>query len=449
MLNILLIEDDPKLKDKLAFLLEGIVGVAIQSAVDFKHAGKLLSAHPDTNLIVVDYRGAPSPEMVIFQKLSVFIDCILCVNDLNESSQATGWNIVDRVERKALAVNLKQVIEKVYAEKQENIEKLKFCRIKTSILLETSPLHADIYAKLSDVKYLKIFLQGDVFDADDFKKYTETKKIEYMYLREDQCQNFIHKYVHQIDEFIKQHAPPSQEQLSNMSIVAYESVQELSNILGFNKDVQQLAKSHIQMTVQFMDKKPNLTRLLTKLKSKKGKYAADHCFLLSYIACGISTNLQWGSDSTYFKLSLAAFLHDMGITDEKFAACSTLAEAKALGATEKDLAAFRNHPNVGADMVKKMSEIPPDVDAIIAQHHELPDGKGFPRNIGANYISPLSTVFIVAHDMVKHIFFPPPEGFELGRYLDSAKDRFQHSNFKRVLVAARKLDIPPEDAMPT
>jgi len=444
MLKILLIEDDLKLKDKVTFLLEGIVGAVISTVTDFKAASKTLSEHPDINLIVADYRSGPSKDVEIFQKLAVFIDTVVCVDDLNDASATEGWNLTEKVERKSLANNLKQVIEKI-SEKIENSEKLKFCRIKTSILLETSPLHADIYAKLSDVKYLKIFLQGDVFDKDDFKKYTEQKKIEYMYLREDSCQLFIHKYVYQIDEFIKNHQPPTQEQLTSMNMVAYESVQELTNVLGFNKDVQQLAKSHVQMTVQFMDKKPNLNRLLAKLKNQKGKYLADHSFLLSYIACGISTHLQWGSDTTFFKLSLAAFLHDVAITDDKLAACTTVAEAKALGTSEKDLNIFKNHPTIAGDMVRKMSEIPPDVDAIISQHHELPDGKGFPRAIGANYISPLSTVFIVAHDMVKHIFFPPPEGFDLTTYLASAQERFQHSNFRRVLVAAKKLDLPPNE----
>jgi HD-GYP domain-containing protein (c-di-GMP phosphodiesterase class II) len=442
MLKILLIEDDQALLDKISFLLEGMGGIVVATATDFEKAQAIINEKNDINLIVADYRCGKTSSVEFFQQSAILIDCVLCMDDLNDVEFAAGWKTIEKLERNALASKLKQIIEKLVASKNDGAEKLKFCRIKTSILLETSPLHADIYAKLSETKYLKIFLQGDVFDADDFKKYTEQKKIEYMYLREDNCQVFIHKYVAQIDEFIKRHQPPTHEQLTNMNMVAYESVQELTNVLGFNKEVQQLAKSHVQMTVQFMDKKPNLQKLLAKMKNQKGKYFADHSYLLSYIACGISTHLQWGSESTFFKLSLASFLHDMSITDEKLAACSTLAEAKALGIAEKELAAFKNHPTTAADQVRKMSEIPPDVDGIIQQHHELPDGKGFPKNLSANYISPLSTVFIVAHDMVKHIFFPPPEGFNLSSYIVAAQERFQHSNFKRVLAAAKKLEMP-------
>lgn len=442
MLKILLIEDDSALVDKMTFILEGISGALISTATDFTQAQKILEEQPSTNLIIADYRCGQTPEVDAFQKASVFIDAIVSVDDAKDPNAGAGWKAVAKIERAYFASKLKYTIEKLYQEKLENTEKLKFCRIKTSLLLETSPLHADIYAKLSDTKYLKIFLEGDVFDAEDFKKYTEQKKIEYMYLREDNCSTFIHKYVDLIDSFIKKKNPPTQEQLSSLSMVAYESVQELTNTLGFTKEVQQVAKSHIQMTVQFMDKKPNLTKLLKRLNATKGKYLADHSFLVSYVACGIATNLQWGSEATFFKLSLASFLHDIALTNEKAAVCSTVEEALALGLPEKEMILFKNHPNIAAEMVRKMNEVPPDVDVIISQHHELPDGTGFPHAISANYIAPLSTVFIIAHDMVKNIFFPPPEGFEIGAYLDQAQERFPSSHFKRVLAAARKLEIP-------
>ena len=439
MLKILLIEDNQALLDKLTFVLEGLSGVEISTATDFFKAQKVINEKKDINLIIADYRSGHTKELNLFQNSVSSINCIISLDDLDDTDQILGWKVIEKIDRGSLASKLKESIEKL--KQADPTENLKFCRIKTSILLETSPLHADIYAKLSETKYLKIFLAGDVFDAADFTKYTEQKKIEYMYLREDSCQVFVNKYINQIDEFIKRHQPPTHEQLSSMNMIAYESVQELTNVLGFTEEVQQLAKSHVQMTVAFMDKKPNLQKMLAKMKSHKGKYITDHAYMVSYIACSIATHLEWASEATFFKLSLAAFLHDFGIADHALAACSTLAEAKAIGLNEKELTAFKNHPFVAAEQVKKMSEIPPDVDVIIQQHHELPDGKGFPRGISAAHIAPLSSVFIVAHDIVKNIFFAPPEGFNLSTYLLEAQPRYQQSSFKRVLAAAKKLEL--------
>lgn len=440
MLQILLIEDDSNLMDKLTFLLEGTAGVTISTAKNFNEACQLLESNTKTNLIVADYRCGDTPEVEKFKSQTVFIDAIICVDDITDSNAGKGWRCIDKIPRLNIASSLKSSIDKIL-NNMEYSERLKFCRIKTSILLETSPLHCDIYAKLSEVKYLKIFLAGDTFDSEDFNKYTRQKKLDYLYLREDDCGVFIKKYVSQIDQLMKKVAPPTHEQLNSMNITAYESVQELTNVLGFTKEVQQLAKSHVQMTVQFMDRKPNLSKLLGKLKMQKGKYMADHAYLLSYIACGISTHMDWGSEATYFKLSLAAFLHDIAINDTKLAACSTIEEASSLGFDEKMIELFRNHPNIAADYARKMSEIPPDVDMIIQQHHELPSGKGFPRGLTANYIAPLTTIFIVAHDMVKQVFFPPPEGFSIAQYLTGAQEKFQHSSFKKVLSAVKKMEL--------
>jgi len=443
MLKILLLEDNKELLDKLSFVLEGVSETTVISASNFSQAEKILSEELNIGLLVVDYRSGTAPEVKRVQEAAVFIDCIMCVDDINNSSSSAGWKIIERVDRKSIATNLKQIVEKIYAGKDSSSIVSHFCRIKTSILLETSPLHADIYAKLSDTKFIKIFHKGALFELEDFKKYAEQKKLEYLYLHEDQCDDFIHKYVTQIDSLISKHQPLPEENLAMMNMVAYDSVHELTHTLGFNKEVQQLAKAHVQLAVEFMDKKPNLNRLLNRLKFQTGKYMADHSYLTSYIACGIATHLQWGSDATFFKLTLASFLHDLALTDDRLGSCTSIEQAVALGMSDKEVNLYKNHPAIASSFVRRMTEIPADVDIIIQQHHELPDGKGFPRGLTAPNISPLSAVFIVAHDIVSHIFFPPAEGFHFKKYLDEVQDRYQHSSFRRVLEAAKKLDLPP------
>jgi HD-GYP domain-containing protein (c-di-GMP phosphodiesterase class II) len=442
MLRVLLFHDDQAMHDKLTFILESVNGVIVNATSDVDEAAALAAEKNRINMVIANTIRSRK-ELEALQKAARSIDCLLVVDDLKDHEATIGWKVLEKIQRTVFATKLREVLEKIVQDRYGYMEKLKFCRIKTSILLETSPLHTDIYAKLSDQKFIKIFLEGDTFDADDFTKYTTERKIEYMYLREDSCKTFIDKYITNIDEFAKRQQDASYEQLAAMNKVAFETVQELINVVGFNKDVQRLAKSHISMMIQRMDKKPNLQKLLARVFSVRGQYLADHSYLLSYVACGIATHLQWGSEATFYKLSLAAFFHDIAITSDTLSACASIEEAKTLGISDKEVEAFKNHPALAAELVRRMSEIPADVDMIIQQHHELPSGKGFPKGLTANYISPLSTVFIIAHDMVREIM-KTKEGtkFELGRYLVQAQDTFQHSNFRRILIAARKLEIP-------
>ena len=442
MLRVLLFHDDSAVLDKLTFILESVNGVMVHATADVDQATQWANEKNKINMIVANTLKTRK-ELESIQKAARAIDCILVVDDLKDHEPTIGWKVLEKVLRTEFATKLREIIEKIIHDRYGYMEKLKFCRIKTSILLETSPLHSDIYAKLSDQKYIKIFLQGDVFDADDFTKYTTQRKIEYMYLREDDSKTFIDKYISHIDDFAKKQQDATYEQLAVMNKVAFDTVQELINVVGFNKDVQRLARSHIAMMIQRTDKKPNLQKMLARILKIRGQYIADHSYILSYVACGIATHLQWGSEATFYKLSLASFFHDIAITNDRLSACASIDEAKTLGITDKDLDGFKNHPAVAAELVRRMSEIPADVDMIIQQHHEMPNGKGFPKGLTANYISPLSTVFIIAHDMVREIM-KTKEGstFDLGRYLIQAQDTFQHSNFRRILIAAKKLEIP-------
>ena len=45
-----------------------------------------------------------------------------------------------------------------------------------------------------------------------------------------------------------------------------------------------------------------------------------------------------------------------------------------------------------------------DVSLIIRQHHEWPDGSGFPAHLKENQISALSAVFIICHSFLEVYF---------------------------------------------
>ena len=92
-----------------------------------------------------------------------------------------------------------------------------------------------------------------------------------------------------------------------------------------------------------------------------------------------------------------------------------------------------------AAIARSVEEIPPDVDVIISQHHELPDGTGFPRGLNYQRITPLSTVFIVAHDLVRHLMLVDPQtGFsakDVEEWFLRSQNKFQLGNFKKVMAA--------------
>ncbi len=235
------------------------------------------------------------------------------------------------------------------------------------------------------------------------------------------------------------------KQLENELGPDLELIQEASRRFGFNKAVQDVTKKNVMMTVKTIKSTPKLSLLLAKFRREKEKYVTNHSFLLAYIGCALAVQMEWTSESTYQKIIFASFLHDIMLTNHVLATIQSSKELKDKEAqfSKEELEAYRDHPMVSAAIARHFTEIPPDVDVIIAQHHERPDGSGFPKNITHSRISPLSALFIVAHDLVSFMFERNSQDLVLDR---ETIDRFLVQNHKYLKFSAFKkvLEVLPK-----
>jgi hypothetical protein len=113
-------------------------------------------------------------------------------------------------------------------------------------------------------------------------------------------------------------------------------------------------------------------------------------------------------------ITLAALLHDVTLDDRLYEMKLNLLFSGRLkdlvkgGSDQKEIFA---HPQKGASMAKDFDFCHPDIGVIIEQHHELPDGSGFPTALKAEKMHPLSALFIVAEDFVDYFirYSPAPD----------------------------------------
>ena len=171
---------------------------------------------------------------------------------------------------------------------------------------------------------------------------------------------------------------------------------------------------------------------------------------MSYICTAIAKHTEWGSDSTVFKLSLACTMHDMTLDDDDLARIESLTDPRLELFRPEQVEAFKNHPQEAAKLIKDSKEFPADVDFIVAQHHERPDGSGFPRGLMKLRIAPLSCVFILAHEFVNRIE-------EMGNvynqenrdkvYQALSQEMYTMGNFKKPFAGLRRaFNLTPKGA---
>ena len=315
------------------------------------------------------------------------------------------------------------------------------CRIRTDLLLEVAPLQGDLYVRLSHDKFVRLFKKGDVFDYDDMVKYTLKRGIQYLYIPREQCAEFASRYAAIIIQRIQEKkgvylAVETTEKAQSVM----EAIHQLTHEVGFTQEVQDLTKAQLKLVIEVVRHSRNLGQMIRHLAHPGSQYIAAHSTLCAFLSCMIANQLQWASNWTYQKLVLASFLHDLPISNQELAALGSLSELEAMKSrfTSQELENYKSHPEQAAGMARQMSEIPSDVDLILLQHHERPDGSGFPQQLNQSSIAPLSALFIIAHDLSTYLMNTGGD-LDLTLFFQDTKAVYQSGQFKKVFIALEKM----------
>ena len=127
---------------------------------------------------------------------------------------------------------------------------------------------------------------------------------------------------------------------------------------------------------------PHALLSLTRLRAASD-YAYLHAMTVSGLMIGLARQLQW-SEAQVREAGLAGLLHDVG---------ESLMPSELLNAPGKlskiDSLMLRDHPKVGADMLRAQGLSAAVIDVCL-HHHEKPDGSGYPGKVQGEAFSQLA-----------------------------------------------------------
>jgi hypothetical protein len=90
-------------------------------------------------------------------------------------------------------------------------------------------------------------------------------------------------------------------------------------------------------------------------------------------------------------------------------------------------------------MVCKFSNLPPDIDRIVLEQHEMPNGAGFPRKLLSNQIGQLSCLFILTGIWARYVL-KKREKFNFKNFIDEIESQgYGNGNFSEPLQAIKKM----------
>jgi HD-GYP domain-containing protein (c-di-GMP phosphodiesterase class II) len=309
-----------------------------------------------------------------------------------------------------------------------------FCRVPAPLLLHLPHLSVDLFVRLSKIKFVKLVRSGTKLTTDELSRVMDRKKILHLYVRIEDSAVFLDHLKTYILHNLSDIEAGSERGLVTVSMIQ-DLCHQLYHKLGFTKEMKEIAEINIRMTLAVVGENPELSNLIHSTLFQEQNYCSSHSVLVSYFACSIASKMSWLSQHTFQKLILASLLHDIALPDIELSKIQSLTDIddKRDRLSKEQVDSVLNHSLISAEVVKRFNIAPGEVDLIVSQHHEQPDGTGFPLGLNANKISPLASVFIVAHDLVDQISVEGDE-FEMKKFIAARVDRYNSGIFKKALM---------------
>ena len=321
---------------------------------------------------------------------------------------------------------------------KETTGDMEYSKIKTTFFQKLNHSPTDVYIKLSEVKFIKIFHKDEMYGSENVEKYIE-RGITHLYIEKANYENFADYSMNSLLTTLLTESEKGNHKSVNTLVQIHESVHEKMMNVGISPSITADAKKAIDVSIKILESIPSLSDLLNNLVLN-GDYIYEHSLMVSYMACAIAANIDWESKDTKVKLSMAAFMHDITLKDHKLAKIPSLNNKEGLeGLSESEIEIIKKHPLESMNLVDQLKELPPDINLIVLQHHEKPDGKGFPRGMNALNVSPLAAVFITAHIFTDYLY--ATNSFEKTKhdeFLEGLRSKFLKGNYRKPLEGLYK-----------
>lgn len=319
-----------------------------------------------------------------------------------------------------------------------------YCRIDIDFLAILDGINKNLFIRIGNDKYIKIFHEDDTTNILDIKKYKE-KGIHYLYLHRDTAMWVINQIQKQINIFLKANnfrfvlrgASDTPEKRFEQKILRIDDEVHVDD--EFKKTIDQA----VERIRSLVAKEQRIDHILKMLQEHKDGYAffTQKINLVSVISCVLAKQLDWISKTTMDKLVYASVLCDITLAVRpELLKIRTLEEFEMMKSSlsEEDQKIFLSHPKDAAGLIKRyFTNAPTDTDVLAYQHHEQPDGLGFPLKLRAEKISPLSALFIVANDFA--YYFLMDDEPNMDDFLLKCHSRYDFVNFRKIIKALERI----------
>jgi HD-GYP domain-containing protein (c-di-GMP phosphodiesterase class II) len=325
--------------------------------------------------------------------------------------------------------------EEEFEQSVQEFDRDELISMKLRSFYHFNKIEYDVYLELTSTKFAKVLAAGKQYSHKTIQNYAR-KNVKVLFLKKDEYLRFLDDSLTYLIYNLKNPAP-SLKKLISTQIKSVLILHQYLNAVGVTDSISELIQVLIKSTDDVHQQLRSLKKILALFPNVNLDYA-EHAVLNMYCNHAIAMNMGWSSEMTRNKLGLASVLQDCTLSNENLLKINRLDDPYLEMFTEQEKKEFSEHPLKASQIATYFTGYS-EVDYLIRQHHELPNGEGFPAQMNANKLTLLSCTFILSSQFAAKIVISKAKTNNLLQDIYFAfKLGYNTGNFKEPLMALEK-----------
>ncbi len=437
--RILYVEDSDDLRELTSFLFQAHFQCQVVEASDAKKAIEVLKRDNNFDLIISDFNmpGGDGDEVYTYLHQNKMAIPFLILSGNSLSSHP----VLSQVKCYLKPMSEDEVIQMV----RDNLTEIRptdsksYVPVAVSLLKKIRDLNCTLYVKINDEKFVKLFHKGVALTDAELARHSQ-HGIATLYIDAEESDTFIADYRRKILAGQAWQEAENDDFEDGFKLNA-ELLRNMGQLLKQNHEFIALTVAQVETALKVVSKNKKFNHLVQRFRKIENFGFSDHCTSLVYVAGYVLSGMS-GIDveQDLRMVTLAALLHDVSLDDRLYEMKLNLLFSNRLKNLEngsRDQQEIWSHTRKGAALAKDFDFCPRDVQFLIAEHHELPDGSGFPAGLRADQIHPLSAVFIVAEDFVDYFIRHSPAP-DWKSFVKTRESVYVHGEFARAFQSLKR-----------
>jgi hypothetical protein len=304
-------------------------------------------------------------------------------------------------------------------------------KLRNFYLFKEIPFNA--YIQLGRNKFILAITENTKFSQAEIRAF-QRRGIKNLHIQKNEHLEFLESSIKKIISVLNGPNIPINNMIQ-IQVAGVMVTHQYLRSIGISDSIQELAEELFKSVKNVYTQIKDFSSFVMDFPFEH-KDMSEQAILKIYFCLATCEKMKWNSDLGTRKLFLTGLIHDYCLQAEEMSYITNLEHPVFHSLDEQDQEIFRSHITRAKEFASFYSGFN-DAEFIIEQHHELPDGTGFPQGVNAGKLPAISCIFILNSNFVTQLI-------SIGITKNSIKNLFEHylkdfniGNFKEPLKGLR------------